>query len=133
MSLDNPWVQSIGGSLIAALIIGAVSILLRHRREALFSIAVGTIIFTFGNILEPATKSVVEGPFTYSSTFAECVRYFIPASFFLSLFVGGFVPATTTGLLITRARSFQQRLMYGAFGGRVVNLVEIADGGHLQW
>lgn len=45
MSLDNPWVQSIGGSVIAALIIGVVSILIKRRREVLFSIGIGTIIF----------------------------------------------------------------------------------------
>jgi hypothetical protein len=92
-----------------------VSILLKRRREALFSIGIGTVIFAFGNILEPATKSVVEGPFTYTSALNECVRYFIPASFFFSLFVGGFVSAAMTGLLIIKARSFQQRLVYGEF------------------
>jgi len=69
MSLENPWVQSTGGSLIAALIIGMVCFAVKRRREALFSIGVSTIIFIFGNILEPATKSVVEGPFTYTSGF----------------------------------------------------------------
>jgi hypothetical protein len=115
MSLENPWVQSIGGSLIAALIIGMVSFAVKRRREALFSIGASTIVFVFGNILETATKSVVEGPFTYTSVFSECVRYVLPATFFFSLFVGGFIPGTITGLMIIKARSFQQRIGYGAF------------------
>jgi tetratricopeptide (TPR) repeat protein len=110
-SLGNPWVRSIG----AALVIGLVSIWVKRRREALFSIGVSTIIFAFGNILEPATKSVVEEPFTYRWVFSEYVRYFISASSFFSLVVAGFVPGTITGLLIIKARSFRQRLVYGAF------------------
>jgi hypothetical protein len=115
MSLENPWVQSIGGSLIAALIVGMVCFAVKRRREALFSIGVSTIIFIFGNILEPATKSVVEGPFTYASAFNDCVRFLLPGTFFFSLFVAGFIPGTITGLLILKARSFQQRVVYGAF------------------
>ena len=60
--MGDPWVQSIGGSLIAALIVSLAVFALRHRREALFSINVSTVIFAFGNILEPAAKYVLEGP-----------------------------------------------------------------------
>jgi len=34
---------------------------------------------------------------------------------FSSLFISGFIPGTITGLLIPKARSFQQRVVYGAF------------------
>jgi hypothetical protein len=115
MSLDNPWVQSIGGSLIAALMIGMVGLALKRRGKALFSIGVSTIVFIFWNILEPATKSVVEGPFTFTSALNDCLRYLFPGTFFLSLFIGGLVPGIMTGLLVLKARSFRQRIVYGAF------------------
>jgi hypothetical protein len=114
-ALSNPWVQSIGGGLIVALIVGLVSFALKRRREALFSISVSTVIFVFGNILEPATKSVLEGPFGDEWVVSAIFRYFLPTTFFITLFIAGFIPGTLTGLLILRARSFRQRIEYGAF------------------
>jgi hypothetical protein len=101
--LDNPWVQSIVGGLIVPLILGLVRLVHKRYGEALFSIGVSTVIFAFGNILEPATKSVLEGPFADEWAVSAVMRYMFPGWFFISLFLGGFIPGTLTGLLIFKS------------------------------
>jgi hypothetical protein len=114
--MDDPWVQSIGGSLIAALILAVAAFALRRVREALFSISVSTVIFTFGSILEPATKYVVEGQQDVRLTFLlnDCIRQLSLPLFFTTLLANGLVPGVITGLFILRAKSFRQRIIHGA-------------------
>jgi hypothetical protein len=127
LSLHDPWVQSIGGSLIAALIVSLVVFALRRRREALFSIGVSTIIFAFGGILEPATKYVIEGVnaqkemFSYVDTF----RQYSPTIFIMFIFLSGLLPGILTGLFVLKARSFQQRIGYGGGSSRCPRLVNM--------
>jgi hypothetical protein len=122
--MDDPWVQSIGGSLIAALILAIAAFARRRVREALFSISVSTVIFTFGNILEPATKYVVEGQQDVRLTFFlyDCIRQLSPTIFFATLLVNGLIPGVITGLFILRAKSFRQRIVHGAIWS-IVSLI----------
>src|ERR1700730_18055251 len=106
--MGDPWVQSIGGSLIAALIVSLAVFALRHRREALFSISVSTVIFAFGNILEPAAKYVLEGPEAVKDVFLanELIRLHSPAIFIVFILICGLIPGILTGIFIIKARSF---------------------------
>jgi hypothetical protein len=66
--MNNGWIQSIVGGLIA---IGLVAlskwVFARHYlwRQALFSISIASIVFFFGNILQPAVEFFLEGFTSY--------------------------------------------------------------------
>jgi len=119
--LQNPWVQSIGGSSIAALVISLLVFAVKRRREALFTIGVSTVIFAFGFILEPAVKYVLEGPEGVKDLFLlnEGIRQQSPELFIACWLLNGLIPGISTGLFILKARSFRQRVGYGAFWAAV--------------
>jgi hypothetical protein len=57
--IDNGWIQSIIGGLIASglIVIGKRLFAKRYSyRQAIFSVSVATLVFSFGQVLEPAVK-----------------------------------------------------------------------------
>jgi ABC-type Fe3+-siderophore transport system permease subunit len=59
--MNDPWIQSIGGSLIAAAIIFVGKrFLLKNRplRQIMFGVAVSTAVFIFGHLLQPIAQYV---------------------------------------------------------------------------
>ena len=87
--LGDPWVQSIGGGLIVAgLIWFAGRFQNRRLGEILLPTAIGSIVFTFGQFLQPSVQYAIEGNNPYWALFSVA-RDNDPAQFFFWAFVLG--------------------------------------------
>jgi hypothetical protein len=116
--LDNGWIQSILGGLICSglLVVGKWLVARTSSYwEALFSMAVATIVFCFGNILQPTVQFSLEGNNSAYWVFWTLLRQVSPPYFVLGIVLGGVLPGIPTGLSILKGNSFKQRVAYGAF------------------
>jgi hypothetical protein len=120
--MDNGWIKSIVVGLIVSLIVTGLTVsgkwvFARHYmwRQAIFSISVATIVFFFGNVLQPAVAFLLEGPFTPSWIVTTAVQYVLgPSLSMLTILVWSLIAAIPTGLAVLKGASLQQRLVYGA-------------------
>jgi hypothetical protein len=80
----------------------------------LVGVAVSTVVFSFGNILEPAVKLLLEGESPYWSLLMAFRKY-APAYLILGFFVGGLLPGIVTGLMVVKGDSLIHRLQYALF------------------
>jgi hypothetical protein len=123
--VNNPWFVSIGSALLVS---GAALLsrwLFTHRYsflQALFTISIATIIFSFGPILQAAVQFFIEGNNAYWS-FITAVRTQAPGALALNLFFFGAVSGIPTGLVILKGTTFKQRVAYGAIWAPVVLVV----------
>lgn len=113
--MSNPWLQSVLCSLIAALLFEVARAFLRRgypRGPLLFAAGMSTMVFAFGNILEPAVYALLE-PDDPVWTLLTAIRKAVPGVFTVTFFVAGLLPGIVTGLMVTRGRSLTSRLLNG--------------------
>jgi hypothetical protein len=115
--MNNGWIQSIVGGLI---VIGLTAlskwVFARHYlwRQAIFSISIASIVFLFGNILQPAVEFLLEGITPYWAV-ATAIRYTVgPGYMVLNMFIWCVIAAIPTALAVLKGISFKQRVLYGA-------------------
>jgi hypothetical protein len=75
----------------------------------IFSISVSTLLFIFGNILQPAVQKLVE-PDNVGWRLFEILRENSPVYLLGVLFVAGFLPGIITGLGCAKGHSLNQRI-----------------------
>jgi hypothetical protein len=126
--MNNGWIQSIVGGLI---VIGLTAlskwVFARNYlwRQAIFSIGVASIVFFFGNLLQPAVMFLIEGinPFWMV---AIAIRQVAPVLQLLNLCVGSLLAGIPTGLAVLKGTSFKQRVLYGAISAPIsLTIVDI--------
>ena len=114
--IDNPWFVNIASGLIVAgltTIFGFLFIKGRPYSALLTAIAIATVIFSFGNFLEPVTQAILENdPIRWEVLIK--LRYGSPGLFVLILFIGGLFPGIPTGFIVAKGSSLIQRMKLGA-------------------
>ncbi|MCO6413246.1 MAG: hypothetical protein J5I92_10915 [Thiogranum sp.] len=122
--MDNPWTIGIGCSLIAAAIWYFLEKVFRRLADRsgqitasnwkirVFAIIVSTLLFMFGNILQPAVQELLE-PDHIHWNLIKLMREHLPGTLLLLLFVGGLLPGIITGLGAAKGRSLNQRIWFG--------------------
>jgi len=111
--MNNPWVQAIVGSLIASILFEVIRRFFLHGYQVtllIFGVAVSTLVFAFGTILEPAVRSLLEGGHPAWSLLMA-IRICDVECFLLGLFVSGLLPGVVTGMPVAKGRSLKQRLL----------------------
>jgi hypothetical protein len=100
--------------LAAAFVLIGKKVLGRHyaARRALFSIGVASIVFLFGNVLQPAVQFYIEGENPLWSLISLS-RERAPGVFVLGLLTVSILPGILTGLAVLKGNSFNQRVAYG--------------------
>ena len=77
------------------------------------SIFISTLVFVFGNILEPAVLWLFE-PDKINYNFGKIYLKQFPQYFFLSLFLASRIPGIITGYCCTIGRSLSQRIWFAS-------------------
>jgi hypothetical protein len=115
--MNNPWIQAVIGSLIGTALFELIRRVFRINYpigSLLIAVAVSTLVFVFGNILEPAVRVLLEGEDPFWTALLGA-RKAAPGFFVIALFVAGLLPGIITGLMVLKGRSFVQRLLYAVF------------------
>lgn len=119
----SPWFIGISTSVIAAAIwyilaktfqrlaLRSVRTTPSDKRLMIFSVSVSTLLFIFGNILQPAVKRLVE-PDSINWRVIEASRELCPELLIVTLFVCGLLPGIITGLGCAKGRSLNQRIWF---------------------
>lgn len=112
--LNNVWVVTIIGGIISILIYeGIRRIWLRGYNQGtlIFSVTTSTLVFAFGNLIEPSVRSILEGDSTFWQK-ATLIRKYIPWTFLFVFFLSGLLPGIVTGLMVARGDSLAKRMKY---------------------
>ena len=119
----NPWFIGISSSVIATAIWYILAKIFKRlvlrsgrttpfrKRLIIFSISLSTLLFIFGNILQPAVQRLVE-PDNVSWRVIEALREHYPALLMVTLFVCGLLPGIITGLGCAKGHSLNQRIWF---------------------
>jgi hypothetical protein len=77
----------------------------------ILSIAVSTIVFIFGTILQNAVQILFEADET-GAMFFTLLRRYHPSILLLTIFTGNFLPGIVTGLISTTGSSLRERIWF---------------------
>ena len=114
---NNPWFENVVSGLIVAVLIAIISFFLKNGRPYsahLTAIVIATVIFSFGNFLEPVTQAILDNdPIRWGALIK--LRYGSPGLFVLILLTGGLFPGILTGFFVAKGSSLVQRMKLGAF------------------
>ena len=98
----------------------------------LISVAIGTVVFSIGQLLEPSAKHLLLGDADFFSWLLK-FRTETPGTLVLTLFVSGLFPAIITGLMVVKGNSLIHRLKYAVFWAPVSLILLDTVAYFVQW